>query len=220
MPGWLLKEGADEEDESGSEYDPAEELPEPDEEAAEYEVDGVVRGRVRLHGSKQSTSGLQVDDERRNSLAERKYVRSVVKRGVGPSGGDNFEACPGREAYAAGEEGSAQWAEQILAYADDNFNDAGIEVRSMDYRDRKVGLFGDFLERVGHGKFVEWELDEEHGGLYALKMVMRVRAPLASSREQVSSARAAHAWQVVEGEDGGVCMVPMVPSWGMIFEYV
>ena len=28
MPGWLLKEGADEEDESGSEYDPAEELPE------------------------------------------------------------------------------------------------------------------------------------------------------------------------------------------------
>ena len=73
MPGWLLKEGADEEDESGSEYDPAEELPEPDEEAAEYEVDGVVRGRVRLHGSKQSTSGLQVDDERRNSLAERKY---------------------------------------------------------------------------------------------------------------------------------------------------
>ena len=44
MPGWLLKEGADEEDESGSEYDPAEELPEPDEEAAEYEVDGVVRG--------------------------------------------------------------------------------------------------------------------------------------------------------------------------------
>ena len=111
MPGWLLKEGADEEDESGSEYDPAEELPEPDEEAAEYEVDGVVRGRVRLHGSKQSTSGLQVDDERRNSLAERKYVRSVVKRGVGPSGGDNFEACPGREAYAAGEKGR-QWAEK------------------------------------------------------------------------------------------------------------
>ena len=70
MPGWLLKEGADEEDESGSEYEPAEELPEPDEEAAEYEVDGVVRGRVRLHGSKQSTSGLQVDDERRNSLAK------------------------------------------------------------------------------------------------------------------------------------------------------
>ena len=49
----------------------------------------MVRGRVRLHGSKQSTSGLQVDDERRNSLAERKYVRSVVKRGVGPSGGES-----------------------------------------------------------------------------------------------------------------------------------
>ena len=59
MPGWLLKEGADEEDESGSEYDPAEELPEPDEEAAEYEVDGVVRGRVRLKDAVKSTRPVQ-----------------------------------------------------------------------------------------------------------------------------------------------------------------
>ena len=59
MPGWLLKEGADEEDESGSEYEPAEELPEPDEEAAEYEVDGVVRGRVRLKDAVKSTRPVQ-----------------------------------------------------------------------------------------------------------------------------------------------------------------
>jgi hypothetical protein len=31
----------------------------------------------------------------------------------------------------------------------------------MDQRDRQVGLFGDFLDRVGHGKFVEWRADEE-----------------------------------------------------------
>ena len=34
------------------------------------------------------------------------------------------------------------------------------EVRSLDYRDRKVGLFGNFLERTGHGQFVRWEADE------------------------------------------------------------
>ena len=33
-------------------------------------------------GYLRSVDGLQVDDERRNRLAERKYVRSVVKRGV------------------------------------------------------------------------------------------------------------------------------------------
>ena len=96
MPGWLLKEGADEEYESGSEYDPAEELPELDEEAAEYEVDGVVRGRVRLHGSKQSTSGLQVDDERRKSLADKGWARrTVVVNSVGASGAASFESVPG-----------------------------------------------------------------------------------------------------------------------------
>ena len=51
----------------------------------------------------------------------------------------------------------------MLEYNENNFNDAGIEVRSLDQRERKVGLFGDFLERVGHGKFLEWRADEEHG---------------------------------------------------------
>lgn len=72
-------------------------------------------------------------------------MRSRIKRGVGQSGGDDFEAYPGREEFAAGEEGAARWPEQMLAHAD--FSDAGIEVRSMDYRHRKVGLFGDFLSR-------------------------------------------------------------------------
>ena len=64
LPGWLLKEGADEEDESGSEYDPAEELPEPDEEAAEYKVDGVVRkvvtaSKTFLHAKPHSIHGVR-----------------------------------------------------------------------------------------------------------------------------------------------------------------
>jgi hypothetical protein len=137
----------------------------------------MVRGRARLHSAKPRSSGLEVDDARCASLAGRKYVRSMIKRGVGPSGGDDIEACPGREEFAADEEGAARWSEHILAYADENFNDGGIEVRSMDYRDRKVGFFGDFLERVGHGKYVEWVPDEEHGGLYVLKVVMKVCSP-------------------------------------------
>ena len=77
------------------------------------------------------------------------FVRSVIKRGVGPSGVAEFEAVPAREEYESGDEGSVKWAQDMLEFADDNFNDGGIEVRSMDSRDCKVGLFGDFLERVG-----------------------------------------------------------------------
>ena len=64
----------------------------------------------------------------------------------------------------------------MLAFEEENFEGAGTEVRSMDQRDRKVGLFGDFLERVGHGKFVEWRSNKEQGGLYELKVVTKVRS--------------------------------------------
>ena len=76
------------------------------------------------------------------------FVRSVIKRGVGPSGAAEFEAVPAREEYESGDEGSAKWAQDMLEFADDNFNDGGIEVRSMDCRDCKVGLYGDVLEWV------------------------------------------------------------------------
>ena len=48
--------------------------------------------------------------------------------------------------------------------------DAGAEVRSLDQRDRKVGLFGDWLETSGHGKYVEWVQDKETA-LYSLEVV-------------------------------------------------
>ena len=70
---------------------------------------------------------------------------------MGPSGAADFEAVPGREEYGAGEDGAAEWEKTMLEFAEDNFNDAGIELRSMDQRDLQVGLFGDFLDRVGHG---------------------------------------------------------------------
>ena len=85
-----------------------------DDEASSSEEDGeeeervsnAQRGRVRLHGVVQSSTGLEVDDDRRKSLGEKGWARrSVVVRAVGPSGAAVFEAVPGREGYGAGEDG-------------------------------------------------------------------------------------------------------------------
>ena len=86
-----------------------------DDEASSSEEDGeeeervsnAQRGRVRLHGVVQSSTGLGVDDDRRKSLGEKGWARrSVVVRAVGPSGAADFEAVPGREEYGAGEDGA------------------------------------------------------------------------------------------------------------------
>ena len=91
-----LREAA-RDDDSDEEYEPEEEEQYDSDLDADKDDDRVLRGRVRLHGAAKLPSGLQVDDDRRSSLAERKWVRSVVRRSVGPSDGDNFELCPGRE---------------------------------------------------------------------------------------------------------------------------
>ena len=64
---------------------------------AEQSVDGVVRGRVRLHGVlAQSSAALQVDDDRRKSLAQRGWCRrTLLVHSVGGSGADNLEAVAG-----------------------------------------------------------------------------------------------------------------------------
>ena len=94
-----LREAA-RDDDSDEEYEPEEEEQYDPDLDADKDDDRVLRGRVRLHGAAKLPSGLQVDDDRRSSLAERKWVRSVVRRSVGPSDGDNFELCPGREEYS------------------------------------------------------------------------------------------------------------------------
>ena len=141
-------------------------------------ISNVGRGRVRLHAvQKQISSALDEEEEQRKCLAEKGWARrSVVLRGVSGSGAANLEALPGREDFPAGADGEAEWAEALLVFEEANFEGAGNEVRSMDQRDRKVGLFGDFLERVGHGKFVESRASEEQGGLYELKVITKVRS--------------------------------------------
>mgnify|MGYP006062555837 CR=1 FL=1 len=123
----------------------------------EARVSNAQRGRVRLHGASQSSAGLEVDDDRRKSLGEKNWARrAVVVRAVEPSGAADFEAVPGREEYDSGEDGSAEWAKDMLEFADDNFNDAGNEVRSMDMATHLAGRRG---EKAGHarcGRAVPW----------------------------------------------------------------
>ena len=134
-----------------------------------------IRGRVRMHFLSKTPAGLELEDERRKCLAEKGWARrSLVVHSVGASGAANLDALPGREDFGQGE-GEA-WLAAAVGFVDDNFDDEGGEVRSMDQRDRKVGLFGDFCERVGHGKFVQWVADAERGGYYSLKPVTQACA--------------------------------------------
>ena len=130
-------------------------------------------GRVRLHAEpKQMVDGT--GEERRNMLLDRGWCRRTVQvHAVGPSGDAEFEAVDevGREQFAAGDAGADAHEEAFLEYLAGNFDDAGIEVMSMDRRDLAVGHFGNWMERVGHGKYVEWLLEPE-SQLYQLKPVM------------------------------------------------
>ena len=82
--------------------------------------------------------------------------RTVHVHGVTPSGDAVLEAVDdvGRELFAAGEQGAQEHEDAFLDYLGGNFADAGNEVRSLDYRDHKVGRFGNWLKRVGpHGEY-------------------------------------------------------------------
>ena len=77
IPEWLRDAARD--DDSDEEYEPEEEEQYDSDLDADKDDDRVVRGRVRLHGAAKLPSGLEVDDDRCSSLAERKWVRSVVR---------------------------------------------------------------------------------------------------------------------------------------------
>ena len=193
-------------EEEDGEYDPEERLPDSDEEAEEYGVQRVVRGRVRLHGKQPASSGLDVDEQRQTSLAERRFVRTVVKRGVGPCGGADFDACPDRANYPPDVTGDLLWEMDMQQYTDENFNQHGVQARTADYRERKVGLFGDFLERVGHGKYVEWVSNEEQGGYYELKLVMKVGVPVGKLQPwEAQTCDSPHVPCMAGGGGGGRC---------------
>ena len=99
----------------------------------------VLYGRRRLHAvSKPAVDGA--GNERRNALLDKGWCRrAVAVHGVAASGNAVFEDVPGREEYALDELGAQQHEEAFVEYVEGNFDDAGAESRSLDYRDRTGG---------------------------------------------------------------------------------
>ena len=119
--------------------------------------DKQTRGRLRLHGPRDVVVS---DDDQRRALAEKTQRRTVHLHAVLASGAADFEAAPGRELFGDDEAGADVQEAAFNEYIDGNFDDAGAEVRSLDQRDRKVGLFGDWMEAVGHGRYIECVQDK------------------------------------------------------------
>ena len=135
-----LKEAA-RDDSSDDEWDPDEAAGASDEEdsdADDSHGDGgaAKRGRVTAHYIVHRSSGLEEDDGRRKTLAEKTWARrAVVAHGVSACGAAaNFEEVPGAS--------SAVWATMLRRSASGPttcsratrrtfFNDKGIEVRSI-----------------------------------------------------------------------------------------
>jgi len=150
------------------------------------DADKQTRGRLRLHGPREVV--VSGDDQRR-ALAEKTQRRTVHLHAVLASGAADFEAAPGRELFGDDEAGADAQEAAFNEYIDGNFDDAGAEVRSLDQRDRKVGLFGDWMETVGHGKYVQWVKDESTS-LWELEPVRDASgAPLKSIKKRGRGSR-------------------------------
>jgi hypothetical protein len=122
-----------------------------------------LRGRARLNAplttGATAAAGGEFARRSRGLEAAGEFRRSKAMRAVGPAGGANFSSAPDRPDFGADAEGDDEFEEQMLSWVDGNLNDAGIEARTLDARELKVGMFGDFAETRGHGKYVEWVLE-------------------------------------------------------------
>ena len=121
------------------------------------------RGRARLNAplatGVTAAAGGEFARRSRGLEAAGEYRRSKAMRAVGPAGGANFSSAPDRPDFGDGVEADDEFEQQMLGWVDGNLNDAGVEARTLDARELKVGMFGDFCETRGHGKYVEWVLE-------------------------------------------------------------
>jgi hypothetical protein len=110
--------------------------------------------------------------EHRASLSEKKKYRRAIKIDLKlPEASTALAGVPRRKDFADGEEGRQAWKAQFNAYAGD-FAYSHVGTETVKGRMGAVGLWGDYCEREGHGKYVEW-LRKETGTLK--KIVLPVR---------------------------------------------
>ena len=106
------------------------------------------------------------------SLSEKKKYRRAIKIDLKlPEASTALAAVPRRKDFAEGEEGRQAWKAQFNAYAGD-FAYSHVGTETVKGRMGAVGMWGDYCEREGHGKFVEWQR-KESGTLKKIVVPMR-----------------------------------------------
>ena len=79
------------------------------------------RGRVTAHFIVNNrSSGMEERTTAGATLAEKTWGRALVAHRVSACGAANFEEVPGREQYGAGDDATAQWVENMLAFHEEN----------------------------------------------------------------------------------------------------
>ena len=83
-------------------------------------------------------------------MAKKESRRSVMVNGVAPGGTMKLHEVPDRADYIYGDEGTASYEADMLEFMAGNIDDDGVEARTLDWRELKVGLFADTgLRRAG-----------------------------------------------------------------------
>jgi len=95
--------------------------------------------------------------EHRASLSEMKKYRRAIKIDLKlPEASTALAYVPRRKQFAEGEEGRQAWRVAFNAKAGEfAFSHVGAE--TVRNRMGAVGMWGDYCEREGHGKYVEWQ---------------------------------------------------------------
>ena len=110
--------------------------------------------------------------EHRASLSEKKKYRRAIKIDLKlPEASTALAGVPRRKDFPEGEEGRQAWKASFNVYAGD-FAYSHVGAETVKNRMGAVGMWGDYCEREGHGKFVEWQR-KESGTLKKVVMPMR-----------------------------------------------
>ena len=124
------------------------------------------RGRARMHNmarkaSSDEPAGSEAAAVNGRLEAKAETRRTRVVRSLGAAGAANLGSAPSPE----GLDGNDEAFEALMfTFVDENMHGRAVQEGYLDRRDRELGLFGDFLEQRGHGKFVEWVFDDEREG--------------------------------------------------------
>jgi hypothetical protein len=129
------------------------------------------RGRAAMNGSVELGGGVRALEERKQSALQAIEFRPTSKvMAVAPAGSGKLDEMPYRRDFEIGTDaGEAAFGVAMDWFLDKNFDNQGIEARSLDHHVTAAGSFGFWHEQNGHGKCVEWKQVVNGWELHALK---------------------------------------------------